>query len=106
IAASLASENDGRSDNTSQHCKGVLEAEDECQYNRHLVVESEKRGSELRLHEGQVWLEEERIVVIAEKAVSCGDTLQDVSRHGGSFLAQSLFRGDVGTNSIGIKGIH
>lgn len=65
-----ARENDRRRDDTCQHGQGMLEAEKQSQEYGHLVMEAEEgRRSPLLLHEGQVRLEEECIVVCADEAI-------------------------------------
>lgn len=45
----------------------MLKAEQQCQKDRHLVVQSKEWGSDIGVaHEGQVWLEEKGIVIIAD----------------------------------------
>lgn len=60
-----------RCDDTRQHGQCVLETKKERQEHGHLVVQAEERScTALLFHEGQIWLEEEGIIVCSDEALS------------------------------------
>ena len=64
-------ENDGRSDDTSQHSKRMLETKEKSQEYWHAIMEAKKGCcSTLLLHERKVGLEQESIVVGANESLS------------------------------------
>lgn len=86
IRTSGTGEQDGRRDDTGQHGEGVLEAEEDSEDERHLVIETEEgpggRGAIATPEEGDVGAEEGGVVVGADEAVAGGDRVDEAAVEG------------------------
>jgi hypothetical protein len=104
IGPSLAGNDDWRGDDSGQHGKRVLEAKNQSEDNWHAVIQP-KEGScpERFLEEGEIGFEEEGIVIVAEKTLSCRKRVDNTPRDTSSLLGKRLFGSGVRTNLIWVN---
>lgn len=101
IGTSLACNNNRRCDDTGQHRKSVLESKNQGEDNWHGVIQPKEGGGPSRfLEEGEIGLEQEDIVIVAEKTFSCRKGIENAPRYASSLLSKRFLWAGVRANLI------
>lgn len=104
VRTASAAENKWRGNYTRQHSQSMLQAKQHTKSNRHLVIKSKEGGLVQTLfHEWEVGSEQKAIVIVANEAISSGESSTDVCKTAFDSLAEAARAHILGGDGVWAK---